>query len=110
MQAYARGTAVVVSGGKQVTLQNLTLHATGGNAVEVSGEQHEVAGCSIVHAGCGGVIANGEWSNGNVFLCHLRVGSAPLSSWAGVRHAVCRLRGQTTVRQTVCWPHCTACR
>ena len=49
---YSRDSAVVVSDCKQITLQNLTIHSVGGNAVNVGGEQIELVGSSIKHAGC----------------------------------------------------------
>jgi hypothetical protein len=49
--AYARTSAVVVSGGSGIVLENLTIHNTGGVAVDVTGSEHTVRGCSIMYTG-----------------------------------------------------------
>jgi hypothetical protein len=57
--AYARASGVVVSGGSGILLDNLTVHNIGGTAIDVTGSDHTVRGCTISYTGMGALSVGG---------------------------------------------------
>jgi hypothetical protein len=58
--AYARMSAVSVTGGSNVSLVNVSIHNTGGSStLSISGSHHTVADSSLQYIGCGAIQVGG---------------------------------------------------
>jgi hypothetical protein len=98
--AYARTTAVAVSGGSGILLDNLTIHNIGGVAVDVTGSDHIVRNCSISYTGMGALsVAGGDLKtltgSGNMIKGNSMTKFAqckrtyqPAVGWHGVGHSI----------------------
>lgn len=98
--AYARTSAVVVSSGSGILLDNLTIHNIGGVAVDVTGSDHTVQDCSISYTGMGALSIHGGdlktlAGSGNVISGNSMTKFAqckrtyqPAVGWGGVGHSV----------------------
>eukprot|EP00730_Choanoeca_flexa_P001450 TRINITY_DN10640_c0_g2_i1.p2 TRINITY_DN10640_c0_g2~~TRINITY_DN10640_c0_g2_i1.p2 ORF type:complete len:110 (-),score=23.74 TRINITY_DN10640_c0_g2_i1:415-744(-) len=64
--ALSNGPGVVVDGGTNVTLSNLTVHDVGMMAINVTDNQDaQVHNCTIFATGGGGIVLNGKLPNSN---------------------------------------------
>ena len=98
--AYGRVAAVAVAGGCNVTLQNISVHNIGGDAIAVSGYEHTVSDCSVQYIGCGAIhVGGGDMASltasGSVIARNIislyaqrKRTYQPAVGWSGVGHQV----------------------